>query len=142
MSNRVTTQTHKVPRGIEAQRQGALREEKRKGGGGAWAVPLSPLCSGTKMFSCRSPLPCANFLNSSKASGFSSAFLPVGRGPGEQGSSDAELWREPVAKVKSTDQHWACQPGAVRRRGKWTLAMDKQLWAGDAQTPSDPGASL
>lgn len=53
------------------------------------------------MFSSLNPLLIANFLNSSMASGFFSEFVPMGKGPGEEGSSNAELCREPVTEARA-----------------------------------------
>lgn len=66
----------------------------------------------------------------------------MGRGPGKQGSSHAELYREPLTDIKGTEQHWGCQPGAVRTRRRRTLAGDTLLCDEDSQTPSDPDNPL
>lgn len=127
---------HKVPRGIQehtrCERQWRHRhypecsqgesEEKLAGVKGRHGQSLlSPLLSGTMMYSSLNPLLFTNFLNSSMASGLSLESLPVGRGPGEQGSSNAVLCREPGTEA-----------------GALTSTVDANLESED-RTEEDPG---
>ena len=61
------------------------REEDAEGTQGCRRAGPSPVCSGVKMSSRDKPLRCANFLKASRASGFTSGFLPAGQVPSESG---------------------------------------------------------
>lgn len=88
------------------------------------------------MFSSLNPLLFTNFLNSSMASGLSLESLPVGRGPGEQGSSNAVLCREPGTEAGALTSTVAANLESEDRKGE-DPAGDTLLWDEALQTLSD-----
>lgn len=73
----------------------------------------SPVCVGMEMSSSDNPLRCANLLKASRASGFTSGFLPAGEAPGEPRSQGAGLgwgwggssmWREAKGRGSGRDR--------------------------------------
>lgn len=85
----------------------------------------SPVCVGMEMSSSDNPLRCANLLKASRASGFTSGFLPAGEAPGEPGSQGAGLG-------------WG---GGAPARGEWPRAGGVDV-TGPEETGSHPGDRL
>ena len=119
-------------------------EEDAEGTRGCRRADPSPVCSGVKMSSGDKPLRCANFLKASRASGFTSGFLPAGQVPGESGleghpeGQEGSVWSGRRAGAEETGPS---QPEGPGERGG-TAPGDTQVPGGLGGHPrTDPRAT-
>lgn len=128
------TETHKLPRGIQEQAE----QRNKLVLGSSWSeLSLTHLLRYKDIFFSES-LALYKFLEFFHGLWVFPTVSPCGERAGEQGSSNAELCREPVTESRALRlPTWSCED-----KEEEDLGRDILLWDEDSQTLRDPDSPL